>query len=112
MSCGKTLACSVALLFAAGCAGIGGSRGPVAAGETAATSADVGFLAADLDGDARISPREFNTWRQTNAVALDRFEAADTNHDGTLTLDEWQAVVRRPSAAAAGGSTRRDAIRR
>src|SRR3954471_14147586 len=90
----------VVFFLAAGCAGMGGGRSAAAAGETATTSADVSFLEADRDGDARVTPGEFKAWMQTEAGALERFQAADSNRDGVLTLDEWQAVVRRPSAAA------------
>jgi hypothetical protein len=99
------VAACLVLFLEAGCAGVGGGRGAAAAGETAATSADVSFLEADRDRDARITPGEFKAWLQTDAGTLERFHAADINRDGVLTLDEWQAVVRRPSAAA-GASTR------
>jgi hypothetical protein len=101
----RALAACLVLLLAAGCAGMGAGRTASGAGETAATSADVSFLEADRDADARITSGEFKTWLQTDADDLERFQAADGNHDGVLTLDEWQALVRRPSAAA-GGSTR------
>lgn len=90
---------------------MGGNRAAAGAGETAATIADVSFLEADVDGDARVTAGEFNVWRQRSARALDRFEAGDTNGDGVLTLDEWQRLVRRPSAAA-GGSAPAPGVRR
>ena len=95
----------LALLLASGCAGMRGGRTVAAAGESAATAADVSFLEADLDGDARVSPREFKAWTERNPAVRDGFQAADINGDGVLTLDEWQALVRRPNAAA-GASTR------
>lgn len=98
----RALAACLVLLLAAGCAGMGARRSAAGAGETAATSADVSFLEADRDGDARITPGEFKTWLRTDAGVRERFQAADTNRDGVLTLDEWHAVVRRPSAAAGG----------
>ena len=84
-----------------GCAGVGVNRPPAtaAAGGTAPPSASVSFMEADLDRDARISPREYDLRRGRDGAPHESFEAADTNHDGALTLDEWQALVRPPRAA-------------
>jgi hypothetical protein len=102
----------------AGCGGMGGktSNESIAAAQAvAATPPTVTFAQADLDGDARITPREFALWRKSEAGAAaaaaggssadDAFFAADTNVNGVLTLDEWQAMMAAPSAARGGPRT-------
>lgn len=99
------LAVSVLALSAGGCAGMGGKAAPggaAAIGGTVATEAAVSFTEADLDGDARVTPREFDLWAAGNARGRDDFSAADANLNRVLTLDEWQAMVNRPSAVAGG----------
>ena len=78
-----------------GCANVGVNRSPAtaAAGGTAAPSASVSFMAADADGDARISRREYDLRFAGDGAQHESFEAADTNRDGVLTLDEWQTLV-------------------
>jgi hypothetical protein len=117
----KTVAvCLVAL--AAGCAGGDRStdRESIAAAQTAAaTPPTVSFAEADLNRDARIDRHEFNLWLRksdTNAVSAraaaggsaadDAFSAADTNANGVLTLDEWQAMIVNPSIPAPAAASR------
>lgn len=93
-----------------GCAGTGPAtmgEAATAASSTAADSAAVSFAQADLDHDARISPREYSLWRRNFAENApdaraaaggtgedDAFYAADSDLNGVLTLDEWQAMMR------------------
>ncbi len=86
---------------------------------TVATPATVSFAQADLNRDARISRREFDVWlRQSAAPASaqaaaggtrapdDAFSAADTDLNGVLTLDEWQAMIGNPSSPVLGAPAR------
>jgi hypothetical protein len=110
-------AASVVAVGAAGCAGMGGktsNQSIAAAQAVAATPPTVTFAQADLDGDARITPHEFDLWRKSEAGAAaaaggssadGAFFAADTNVNGVLTLDEWQAMMAAPSAARGGPRT-------
>jgi Ca2+-binding EF-hand superfamily protein len=59
--------------------------------------APVPFTVVDLDGDGRISLREFREWSSarggTKAVgmtAADRFRAIDRNQDGVISPAEWK----------------------
>lgn len=82
------------------------------ASSTAAMPAAVSFAQADANGDARITRDEFELWLRQSADAAsaraaaggtsanDAFYAADTDLNDVLTLDEWQAMTQRPSAAA------------
>ena len=94
-----------AVLATAGCAGTGrgtASESIAATQSLTATPPPVSFSQADLNGDARIDRHEFDLWRRTSAAtalaaaggtrASDAFDAADTNHNGVLTLDEWSAM--------------------
>ena len=87
-------------LVLAGCAGVGlnGPARTAAAGGTAPPAASVSFLEADTDGNARITPDEYSVHFRGGAQR-ESFETADTNHDGVLTLDEWQALVSPPRVA-------------
>ena len=96
------LAVSLLPLAAGGCAGMGGNSARAAAVSNAATPAAVSFTQADLNGDGRVTRREFELWTAANTRERDAFDAADTNLNGVLTLDEWQAMLSRPSAAAGG----------
>ena len=90
------------LLGAAGCAGSAPSDTRGVSASSAALSDPVSFRQADLDGDARITPREFRLWlgnagEASAAAGATRgedgaFYAADRNLNGVLTLDEWQAM--------------------
>ena len=77
-----------------GCANVGVNRSPAGAvaGGTAPPSPSVSFIEADVDGDARISPREYNARFARDGAQHESFEAADSNRDGVLTFDEWQAL--------------------
>ena len=115
---GVILAVSFIALAAGGCAALGGGKqGSIAADRAvAATPATVSFTQADLDGDARITRQEFELWMRrygggapgAQAAAGgtvnpdDAFDSADTNFNGVLTLDEWQAMTANPSSTAAG----------
>jgi hypothetical protein len=81
-------------LALAGCAGVGfnGPARTAAAGGTAPPAASVSFLETDTNGDARITPDEYSVHFRGGAQP-ESFEAADTNRDGVLTLDEWQGLV-------------------
>ena len=93
----KTRLLAPSLLALAACSQMPGRQPSAAAGATAPPSAPVSFLQADLDGDARITRREFSLWlREPGQPA---FDAVDTNRDGVITLDEWQAMLRPPGAA-------------
>lgn len=96
------LAVSSLMIAAGGCAWMGG-RDTAAAGvgPDTATAATISFTQADLNGDARISRSEFERWAAANPGQQNDFYSADTNLNGVLTLDEWQAMSR-PSAAAGG----------
>jgi hypothetical protein len=110
------LALSVVALGAGGCARMGGNAAGesiAAARSSAATSAAVSFTQADLDGDARITRQEFDLWLRGSGPSgagapaaaggtgnRDAFDAADTNLNGALTLDEWQAMMTPPNVAA------------
>jgi hypothetical protein len=103
MKAGAILAVSFLALGAGGCAWMRGNAAPErtgAIGGTAATPAAVSFTEADLNGDARVTRREFDLWAAGKGRGHDAFDAADTNLNGVLTLDEWQAMENRPSAAA------------
>ena len=90
-----------------GCAGMGMNRpGAAAAGGTALSSASVSFMEADVDGDARISPREYQARFAGDSTQPGSFAAADINRDGVLTFDEWQAMMTPPRPAAASTATR------
>lgn len=94
-----------AMLAAAGCAGTGhnsASDSIAATRSLTAMPAPVSFSQADANGDARVDRHEFELWRR-NAIdtapaaaggtsGADAFDAADTNHNGVLTLDEWPAT--------------------
>lgn len=97
---------AVASLAVSGCAGMGRNNVDAAAGPDPATSAAMSFTQADLNGDARIDRREFDSWRARSddnaagaraaaggSAASDAFDAADTNFNGVLTLDEWRAML-------------------
>lgn len=96
------------IALGSGCAGMRGTQGakPAAAGATARADGDVSFLAADLNRDGRVTPREFERWAAARGDSRGRnaFQAADTNLDGVLTLDEWQEMVGGASAAAGSSS--------
>lgn len=110
------LAVSFLALGAGGCANRGANtagEGTAAARTSAATPPAASFIQADLDGDARIDRQEFDSWRRQSADSAasapaaaggtriqDAFDAADSNGNGVLTLDEWQVMVNRPGAAA------------
>lgn len=92
-------------LALASCAGTGRSAtgDNIAATQSiTATPAPVTFSQADVNGDARIDRHEYDLWLRNstqNAGAAaggtgagDAFDAADTNHNGVLTLDEWSAM--------------------
>jgi hypothetical protein len=97
------------VLGAAGCAGnrMSDTRGTAAS--SAPLSPAVTFQQADLDGDARITPREYQAWLSKSGEGAataaaggtggeDRvFYAADRNLNGVLTLDEWLAMPSRAS---------------
>ena len=102
------LALCVLSLALPGCANVGVNRRPAgaAAGGTAPPSASASFIEADVDGDARISRREYDLRRGRDGAQQESFEAADTNGDGVLTFDEWQALVS-PRRAAAGATVPR-----
>jgi|KBSSwiStaDraftv2_1062776.scaffolds.fasta_scaffold4326214_1 hypothetical protein len=93
------------LCFAAlalpGCGSVGVNRSPATAGAggTAPRSPSVSFMEADADGDARITPHEYDVHFARDGAQPESFQAADTNRDGVLTLDEWQALVSRPATA-------------
>jgi len=76
------------------CAGVGVNRPAAvgAAGGTAPPSPSTSFIEADVDGDARISPSEYNAHFARDGAQHESFQAADTNRDGVLTFDEWQAL--------------------
>ncbi len=112
------VALSFAALVTGGCVPLGlkgVGTGTAAAGSPAPPPAAVSFTQADSNGDARISPREFDAWSRRsgagaaggtapagNAATQDDFDAADTDRNGVLTLDEWDAMMNRSSAAAGG----------
>ena len=75
--------------FVGGCAQTGTRPGAAAAGGSAPASAAVTFMEADVDGDARITPRELDAWLAVRPLEQRVFSAADRNGDGVLTLDEW-----------------------
>ena len=97
---------------------MGGNRAneSIAAARTVeATPPAVSFAQADIDGDARITRREFDLWRRKSddvngqaaaggTAGSDAFYAADRDLNGVLTLDEWQAMIGSPSRPAAGAS--------
>ncbi len=113
----RRIVAAVCFVVLAGCAGLGGNTAKQSIAEeqtTAATPAAVSFAQADLNGDARISRREFELWRRQSAAAAnaqaaaggtgehDAFSAADTDLNDVLTLDEWQGMTGSPSAPALG----------
>ena len=118
LKAGIIVAVSFVVLGTGGCAALGGGKqGSIAADRTvAATPATVSFTQADLDGDARITRQEFELWMRRYGGATpgaqaaaggtvnpdDAFDSADTNFNGVLTLDEWQAMTANPSGTAAG----------
>jgi hypothetical protein len=91
-------------LGAAGCGGNATSDTRGVAASSAPPSPAVSFHQADADGDARITPREFQAWLNSSgegaataaaggtAGADGAFYAADRNLNGVLTLDEWLAM--------------------
>jgi len=89
-----------------GCSSVGINRAPAgaAAGGTAPSSASASFIAADVNGDARISPQEYNA---RGGGQPQSFDAADTNGDGVLTFDEWQDLMSPRRAAGAFAGPRR-----
>jgi len=74
--------------------------GRAVAGGALRSAPSVSFMEADRNGDARITPGELDGWLAVKTGEHHAFAAADTNGDGVLTLDEWQAMLARPSAAA------------
>lgn len=102
-----TVCCS--LLALSGCAGMGINRpaATAAAGGTASPSPSVSFMEADTDGDARITPREYEIRFARDGAQHESFQAADTNRDGVLTLDEWQTLVSPPRASPGLSAPRR-----
>ena len=92
------LALCFALLALPGCSRMGINRpaATAAAGGTAPPTPAVGFMEADADGDARITPGEYEARFARDGSRPASFPAADTNGDGVLTLDEWRALVSRP----------------
>ena len=89
-------------LAAAGCAGRSAAFGGTAPTAIAPTPPTVSFTQVDRDHDARVTREELarSPYRPGRP---DAFDAADLDHDGTLTLDEWQALVspaRAPAQAA------------
>jgi hypothetical protein len=58
-------------------------------------------MEADVDGDARISRREYQARFGGEGTQPGGFAAADVNGDGVLTFDEWQAMAN-PARPAAG----------
>ena len=101
MKAGAILAISLLSLATGGCAWMGRDTTMAAAGPDTATAATISFTQADVNGDARISRNEFERWAAANPSEHGDFYSADTNLNGVLTLDEWQAMSR-PSAAAGG----------
>ena len=101
MKASAILAISLLPLAAGGCAWMGRNTTTAAAGPDTATAAAIGFTQADVNGDARVSRSEFERWAEANPGEHGDFYSADTNLNGVLTLDEWQAMSR-PSAAAGG----------
>ena len=91
------------------CAGMGINRpaATAAAGGTAPPSASVSFMAADADGDARITRHEYEARFARDGAQHESFEAADTTRDGVLTLDEWQTLVSPPRANTGLSAPRR-----
>ena len=104
---------TVLVIAAAGCAGNRPSDTRGVSASSAALSPAVSFQQADVDGDARITPREFRAWLRdaeggaaSAAVggtggAEGAFYAADRNLNGVLTLDEWLAMPQAPARPAA-----------
>jgi hypothetical protein len=94
-----TLALCALSLALPGCARMGINRPPAtaAAGGTAPPSPAVSFMEADTDGNARITPDEYSARFGRGGAEHPGFEAADTNRDGVLTLDEWQALMSPPA---------------
>ena len=97
---------------------MGGSKaglGASGAASAGATPPTVTFAQADLNGDARIDRREFGLWLRQSADAQsaraaaggtnaqNAFYAGDTDLNGVLTLDEWQAMTQRPGVAVGAG---------
>lgn len=103
------LALCFAFLGLPGCGSVGVNRSPgtAGAGGTAPQSPSVSFTEADTDGDARISRREYDVHFARDSAPHESFEAADTNRDGVLTLDEWQALVSPPRASPGLSAPRR-----
>jgi hypothetical protein len=115
MKASRLMAVVSLALGAGACANMGGNKtDSIAASRiTSATPATVSFTQADLDGDARITREEFDQWQRRFAVGAtsgqaaaggtandNAFDSADTNFNGVLTLDEWQAMTAPPSAGA------------
>ena len=70
--------------------------------------APVPFTVVDLDGDGRISEREFREWssarggtKTVGMTSADRFRAIDKNKDGVISREEWKggAYSRTPFSA-------------
>ena len=94
----------VLVAAAAGCGGNPTSDTRGVAASSAPPSPAVSFHQADADGDARVTPREFQAWLNNSAEGAataaaggtagggGAFYAADRNLNGVLTLDEWLAM--------------------
>ena len=101
------------LCFAAlalpGCGSVGVNRSPAtaAAGGTGPRSPSASFVEADADGDARITRHEYDVHFARDGAPPESFQAADTNRDGVLTLDEWQALISPPRASPGLSAPRR-----
>jgi hypothetical protein len=102
------LAASFLVLGGGGCSDFGGGktgRSIAADRSLEATPPAVSFTQADVDGDARITREEYALWLRRFAASAGGAQAAaggtagppsfdtlDTNFNGVLTLDEWQAM--------------------
>ena len=106
---------AISLVALAGCSGMGrNAAGRDVAASPLDTLPAVTFAQADANGDARITPEEFHAWLRQSAAPSSAqaaaggtsergaFDAADTNLNGVLTLDEWQAMMAGPSSARVG----------
>lgn len=60
---------------------------------------EMGFSAADINNDGKIS------WREARSHQGDVFSAADANQDGFLTRSEFRECMRVSASAAAGGKS-------
>jgi hypothetical protein len=115
----RGLVAAVSSIVLGGCAGMGANNANRDAGtsaSSAATAPAVSFAQADLNGDARITPQEFRVWLRQSAGASSAqaaaggtsddsaFYAADSNLNGVLTLDEWQAMMVSPANVGLGAA--------